>query len=447
MNRRQKLVQQQFLNNEKAVIEQLEQVYAQALKDVDEKIETLMERFDPVTGDLPQSAVYQLKYQQMIKGQLEGILNQMQTQQYLTVSDYLDGCYEDGFVGSLFDLHGQDVPLAMPLDQTKMVRAVQLESKISEGLYTHLGEDVDLLKKKITAQVSRSVATGTSFAECAKQLAGYTRIGYNRAVRIARTEGHRIQCSAAMDAMEQAKDRGADIVKKWDATLDGLTRESHIAVDGEVVEVEKPFSNGLMFPGDPAGGAAEVVNCRCALLQKARRWLEGSFTKWNSFTDELETFDSPEAYEEFKKGFFSDENREYMKHVQLMERKYGTRDFTKVLDSMTDAEYAKYSRLLNNNPMFNTKAPVKPAFVPAKTNPVVKTYTQKQLDGLSVTQLKKIAVETAVRYYSSGVSGISFNSGASYQEIAESLVAGASKTSLKKDILSMQRRLKNATEQ
>ena len=25
-----------------------------------------------------------------------------------------------------------------------------------------------------------------------------------------------------------------------------------------------------MFPGDPNGGAAEVINCRCALLQRAR---------------------------------------------------------------------------------------------------------------------------------------------------------------------------------
>lgn len=365
MNRRQKLVQQQFLDNEEAVIKRLEQVYGVALKDINDNIEKLMKRFDPDTGDLPQSVIYQIKYQEMVKAQVEGILKELQTKQFLSVSEYLDLCYEDGFVGALFDLHGQDVPMALPLNQESMVKAVQLDSKISKGLYTRLGEDVDLLKKKITAQVSRSIATGTSFAQCAKQLANYTRIGYNNAIRIARTEGHRIQCSATHDAAQQAKDRGADIVKKWDATLDGKTRESHVAVDGQIREVDEPFSNGLMYPGDPAGSAAEVINCRCGYLQKARRWLDGSFTKVNNFTKQIESFDSPQDYEEFKKGFFSPENKKFMNYAQQMEDKYGTRDWNKVLEQMSDREYKHYSKLLANNPMFNVKAPVKVPFTPA----------------------------------------------------------------------------------
>ncbi len=393
MNRRQKLVQRQFLNNEKAVILRLQQVYGVALRDIDGKIEALMKRFDPDTGDLTQSAIYQIKYQEMLKGQIEGILNQMQIGQYLTVSDYLNGCYEDGFVGSLFDLHGQGVPLAIPLDQEAMVRAVQLDSKISQGLYTRLGEDVDLLKKKITAQVSRSVATGISYEQTATLLAGYTRIGYNKAVRITRTEGHRIQCSAADDAAHQAKDRGADVVKQWDATLDGLTRESHIAVDGEIRELDEPFSNGLMFPGDPAGGAAEVINCRCAYLQRARWAVGGKFTKMNNFTGQIEVFDSPDAYDEFKKGFFSPENKRYMNYVQQMEEKYGTKDFRKVLDRMTDREYNHYSKLLANNPMYNKDSPeviMKPVFTPAsnkteaedfaKSLGVIADYSKYNLD-------------------------------------------------------------------
>ena len=361
MNHRQKLVQQQFLNNEKAVIKRLEQVYGQALKDIDGKIEKLMKRFDPETGDLPQSAIYQIQYQKMLKGQIEGILNQMQTKQFLTVSDYLNGCYEDGFVGSLFDLHGQGVPLAIPIDQTKLVRAVQLDSKISQGLYSRLGEDVNLLKKKITAQVSRSISNGTSFAQTAKQLANHTRIGYNNAIRIARTEGHRIQCAATMDTMHSAKERGADVVKQWDATLDGLTRESHVAVDGEIRELDKSFSNGLDYPGDPSGGAAEVVNCRCAVLQRARWALEGEFTKWNNFTGELETFESPQDYDEFKKGFFSPKNKDYMNYVQRMEKQYGTKDFRKVLERMSDGEYSSYSGLLSSNPLYNAAPAKKPS--------------------------------------------------------------------------------------
>lgn len=371
MNKRQKLVQQQFLNNEQAVINRLDQVYKQSLTDINEKVKNLtftidqlqqeydwMDSKDPQRAKVKsqiQSKIYQKQYQEQLQSQVDGILKQLQTQSYLTVSDYLDECYEDGFVGTIFDAHGQGVPIVTPIDQQSMVRAVQLDSKISKGLYTRLGEDVNLLKKKITAQVSRSVAMGMTYKQTAQALEGYTRIGYNNAIRIARTEGHRIQTTAAMDAMTAAKDKGADVVKQWDATLDGKTRDSHQQVDGEIRELNKPFSNGLMFPGDPDGDAAEVINCRCALLQRARWALGDGFTKHNNFTREIETFDSPDSYDEFKKGFFSSDNKKYMNYVQDMEKKYGIKDFTKLLDNMSDREYSHYSKLIINNPIFRKK--------------------------------------------------------------------------------------------
>lgn len=505
MNRRQKLVQEQYLNNEERVIKRLNLVYNQSLTMVNDKIKNLqfsidklqqtydwMDDNDPKKAQIKsqiQSKIYQKQYQEQLQKQLDGILDKMKTEQYLNVSDYLEGCYEDGFVGTMFDMHGQGVPLMLPLDQESMVRAVQLESKISEGLYTRLGEDVDELKKKITAQVSRSIATGMSYAQTAKQLANYTRIGYNNAVRIARTEGHRIQTTAAMDACHKAKERGADVLKQWDSTLDDVTRESHRQVDGEIRELDEAFSNGLDFPGDPAGSAAEVINCRCALLQRARWALDDGFTKANSFTKQLETFDSPADYDGFKKAFFSKENKRYMKYVEQMEEKYGTKNFEKVLGKMTPLEYKHYSDLLTENPLFNkaakvtkaeeTKAtktlekqpeevippkqaePEKPkqaeeVAVPKaeenkpkqkamkkaeKPKPAEKIYTAKELDEMSLPQLKKIALKLTTEYYESGKSGISFGT-IPPRAAAAALVEKGSKTSLKKDILSIQKRMK-----
>lgn len=374
MNRRQKLVQQQFLSDEEAVIKRLDKVYKQALKDVEAKLEKLtfsigklQEEYDWMDPDDPkrvkiksmiQSKIYQKNYQEQLRSQLDGILDKMQTSQFVTVSDYLDECYTDGFIGTIFDAHGQGVPIMMPIDQEAMVRAVQLDSKISKGLYTRLGEDVDLLKKKITAQVSRSIAAGLTYAQTAKALEGYTRIGYNRAVRIARTEGHRIQTTATMDAMTAAKEKGADVVKQWDATLDAKTRDSHAQVDGEVRELDKRFSNGLMYPGDPGGSAAEVVNCRCALLQRAKWAVGNGFTKYNGISKQVETFDSPQSYDEFKKAFFDSGNIDFLNYVEQMQDKYATRDWRFILENMTDREYNHYSNLLAKNPVYNknTKA-------------------------------------------------------------------------------------------
>lgn len=390
MNRRQKLVQERFLDDEEKIIKRLKTVYGQSLKDINGKVaslDTSIEQLqkavagvgDDDIGDLAraflgskkqftpeeaketlqsmiQSKVYQKKYQAALKKQVGDILDTMQEKEFKMVSDYLTECYENGFVGVMYDLTGQGIPLCFPLDQEAMVQAVQIDSKISKGLYSRLGEDVSLLKRKITAQVSRGVATGMSYQMMAKQLAAESNIGFNNAVRITRTEGHRIQCQSAMDACYKARDRGAEVVKQWDSTLDGRTRESHIAVDHEIRELDEPFSNGLMFPSDPHGKAAEVINCRCALLQEARWALEGSFTKMNNFTKQIEEFDSPEDYEEFKKAFFSKENRQYMNYVERMEDKYETKNFAKVLDKMTDREYNHYSKLLKGSPLYNRDA-------------------------------------------------------------------------------------------
>lgn len=323
MNQRQKLVQQQFLNDEEKIIKRLHLTYSQSLAQVNEKIKNLqfsidglqqeydwMDDSDPKKAQVKsqiQSKIYQKQYQEQLQKQLDGILDKMNTQQYLSVSDYLENCYEDGFVGTMFDMHGQGVPLMIPMDQEAMVRAVQLESKISEGLYTRLGEDVDQLKIQIRAQVSRGIATGMSYAQTAKQLANYSRIGYNRSIRIARTEGHRIQTTAAMDACHKAKERGADVLKQWDATLDDVTRESHRQVDGEIRELDESFSNGLGFPGDPAGGAGEVINCRCAILQRAR---------WALGEDELHILEERAAYYGLDKAeTFDDFKKKYLKAV------------------------------------------------------------------------------------------------------------------------------------
>jgi hypothetical protein len=323
MKKYEKEVQQAFLNNEEAVIKRLKTVYNKSLADITAKSKELQDEINSINAligmtedadeiaqlkSMAQSKVYQKQYQDALKKQVSSILDNMQVEEFKTVSSYLTMCYEEGFVGSMYSLQKQGIPLCFPLDQEAMVRAVQLDSKISEGLYSRLGEDVSLLKKKITAQVSRGIATGMTYQQVAQQIAGYTNIGFNNAVRIARTEGHRIQVQSGIDACYKAKEKGADVVKQWDSTLDGNTRESHQQVDGEIRELDKPFSNGLMFPGDPSGGAAEVVNCRCALLQRAR---------WALDEDELQTLKDRAAYYGLDKtANFEDYKQKYLKAAE-----------------------------------------------------------------------------------------------------------------------------------
>jgi hypothetical protein len=377
MNNRQKLVQQQFLNNEKEVLNHLKQNYGEALKGVNDKIAKLQldidglndawAEFDGTAEEKQvllsriQSKIYQKQYQQAIQGQIDDVLKDLQNNAYESISEYLEKSYEDGFVGTMFDLQGQGIPLVMPLDEQAMVRAVQLDSKISKGLYSGIGEDVADLKKRITMEVSRGLAMGSSYVAVARCIKGHMVGAYTkktggalyRAEVIARTEGHRVQVQATMDACYGARDKGADVVKQWDSTLDARTRDSHIKVDGEIRELDEKFSNNLMFPGDPNGGAKEVINCRCALLQRARWAVGGGFTKYDNFSKELKQFENVETYNEFKKAYFSKENRAYMKYVEELEDQYGTKDFQKLLSALDDDEYKRFVKLQDARPVFS----------------------------------------------------------------------------------------------
>lgn len=363
MNKRQKKVLQAQLNSEEEVIAQLKSTYEQALGDCEAKIQELSMRADLEPENI-QSIIYQKQYQEAIKAQLEGALANLQSNSYATVSDYLTRSYQEGYLGAMYDMQGQGIPLVMPIDQEDVTRAVMLDSKLSTSLYNRMGEDVKILKKAVQQEVSRGIAQGMTWSNIASNLARNMKHtpfqkAYSNSIRIARTEGHRIQNKAALDVQKRAKDRGANVVKLWDAVLDGKTRPEHRELDGQIREVGEMFeAAGYKVEAPSMFGVASLdCNCRCQLYQKAKWLLDCGIDKMDNFTKEIVSFESPEEYEEWKKAYWSDENIAYMNYVTDMEKKYG-KNFETVLNSMTDKEYEKYKRLLGDNPMYKSKNPL-----------------------------------------------------------------------------------------
>ena len=86
MTKEQKAVLQSQLNSEKRTLNELKQVYRRALMDCEKKIMELSARTDL---ENLQSIIYQTRYQEVIRQQLEGILAALQSDSYSTVSDYL----------------------------------------------------------------------------------------------------------------------------------------------------------------------------------------------------------------------------------------------------------------------------------------------------------------------------------------------------------------------
>lgn len=305
MNSRQKQVQMSLLKNEKAVIKQIEVAYQEAVAEIDKIILQLLARKD--TENM-QSIIYQVRYQEAIKKELESYLKVLHSKNFNTIDEYLKECYRQAHMGTLFDLQGQGIPLILALDQEEMLKAIMLNSKLSAPLYNALGYDVEALKLDILREISRGIAQGLSYQEMARNLKNVTNVTYNKTLRIAKTEGHRIQQEATYNVQQRAIAKGADVVKQWDSTLDGKTRPTHRALDGQIVEVDEYFKSEsgykALYPGG-FGIASEDCNCRCCLLQRARWALsDEEFTKMNGKTNELQHFESIDDYNKFKKAFW-----------------------------------------------------------------------------------------------------------------------------------------------
>ena len=89
---------------------------------------------------------------------------------------------------------------------------------------------------------------------------------------IARTESINALRAGQFESIQQALETEgvgqAEAVKVWDSSGDARTREEHAAADGQSVPVSQPFVVGgeaLMYPGDPAGSAANTIQCRCTM--------------------------------------------------------------------------------------------------------------------------------------------------------------------------------------
>lgn len=311
-------MQQSQLNDEKHIIKLLEKVYDKARQDCENKIRQLSSRTDL---ENLQSIIYQKQYQEALKKQLDGIWDNLQSEEFTSIADYLQKSYHNGYIGVMYDLHKQGIPIITPINQEQVVKALQTDSKLSQGLYDRLGEDVNYLKRSIRAELSRGIANGSTWNEMAGKIAkgmnSPFNTSFNNAIRITRTEGHRVQQSAALNAQYRAKEKGADIVKQWDSTLDRRTRPHHRMLDGQIRELDEDFEvDGLkaQAPGH-FGKPKEDINCRCCLLQRAR---------WALDDDELKTLqeraasfglDKTKDFEEFKKKYLSASGEEIKKQI------------------------------------------------------------------------------------------------------------------------------------
>ncbi|MCM1304578.1 MAG: phage head morphogenesis protein [Lachnospiraceae bacterium] len=300
MDRRQREVQLELFDKEEMVRDRLKENYQAAIKEVRQRIRQMEQDPGFRPGDMRHP-----RYLRMLEAQLQTILHRLGDSNVKDMTAYLDSVYRDSYLGCLYGMHGNGVDLILRIDEDKVLRCINKETK-EFRFDNRLYENVKQLKQTVKAEIARGFSSGKGYEWMARQISLKAGTSFSRAYTIARTEGHRVTSEAEMDCMYAAKSKGADVVKEWESTLDGVTRPTHVELDGQVRELEEEFvipSSGAkaMYPGG-FGLACEDVNCRCCMNQRAKWNLESEEYRYSRAAGEVVSIRS-DVYREWKERY------------------------------------------------------------------------------------------------------------------------------------------------
>lgn len=151
-------------------------------------------------------------------------------------------------------------------DQKTVERMAEKNPKLLPERKAPDGKVLKYSRRKVNTAITQGVLKGDSIDKIARRLTDVVGIEEGYARLNARTAMTGAQNAGRLDSYFDSKALGINIRKQWMATLDERTRTSHQELDGEIVDIDKKFSNGLEYPGDPEGHPREVYNCRCTMI-------------------------------------------------------------------------------------------------------------------------------------------------------------------------------------
>lgn len=178
------------------------------------------------------------------------------------------GVYAEGMNFATYEIeHGAKANTSFTLyNKNTVMELVANEPDLLPQAAFDKVKDAAWNSRHVTSAVTQAVLQGQTIPQLATSIAGIAAMDQRAAMKAARTAMTSAHSLGKLKGYERAAGMGIDVKKQWLAALDSRTRGSHRHLDGEVVKLDKEFSNGLKYPGDPDGPASEVYNCRCTLV-------------------------------------------------------------------------------------------------------------------------------------------------------------------------------------
>ncbi len=243
---------------EKETLKKIEESYQETYNFIKKEIAKYAD-----AGELSRTEIYKYKrYENLVKT----IENELKNIEYLKQNELYNYVYDQYSLNYYYNGFIYETEYGKPLNYQQLPKNTIKSSIENDLAKISLAENSLTVRSNIQKALTQSITLGLNINEAGDLIKKALETNANNVYRIYRTETTRASNKGKLDSIEHANTYGLDLKKQWLATLDTRTRDSHGAVDGELKNKDDKFSNGLMYPGDPEGGASEVINCRCTML-------------------------------------------------------------------------------------------------------------------------------------------------------------------------------------
>lgn len=340
--------------------------YAQAQKELNKNLREHMARYkakDKIKrAELKAGKITKTEYQSWAKGQMfTGELwkqkRDLMAQELQLASEkarsmrygfQIEAYAENHAYGTYLVEHGLKINTAYTIYNKEAVERLMKNEKIlpdPTGLLKQKidrGEVMKWRNGKIQSVATQAILQGDSIEDTARRIAETLSVqDASAALRYARTAMTGAQNAGRLDSFRRAEALGIKMGKQWLATPDGLTRDSHREVDGEIVPIESTFSNGCMYPGDPGGPPEEVWNCRCDMESA----LDGMDNDVSDLQERWNRLDGDPDYFEWKTEHLPDEKKAEVKAAYWagLMKSVGDKTYSGIWrQAVKTSEYAAY---------------------------------------------------------------------------------------------------------
>lgn len=309
----------------KRLEKEIKKVYAQAEKEVEEKLKKHMQgyaRKDKIMrkkwqdGEITRERYIEWRMGQLAIGQRWEELRDNLAQDLLNakkIAERMTGEYsaevfalnhnyttfeieKDSLVDTSYTLYNRDAVIRLVRDNPRMLPKRKVSDRKAFRWYN----------QKIQSVMTQAILQGESIDKVARRMRTVTDMDTRASIRNARTAMTGAQNAGRHQANMRATSMGIIRREMWVAVMDGRTRHAHRLLDGQFKDVDDVFHSeygDIRFPGDPYARPENVYNCRCAMITKRAGFEE-------SMRERLEQRRNPAlgdmTYEQWKEAKDSD---------------------------------------------------------------------------------------------------------------------------------------------